>query len=249
MKTQSLPNHLPEPPPEARHAFQLDLLDGDRHVGWLRPDVIGFTGFASATEAAHASWVAYRTLARRLAHRDRRRPLPIDTEPLRLVAEDDGYVIMSSRDRIARLVEPAVTEPTEHGFGFELWLDHPLDEVSARARAYQIYRTLRRSGLRWSMWRPIPEPPVAKAAVAVQPVEVTRVDDQRILGTLVLFATLAAVAVVSSTFPGKVASVAAAVGIAGLMMLRLTVPPFGRPNRGARQAPREPVGRAGIEDY
>ena len=64
MNAHMIPNHLPEPPPVPRNDFPLDLLDGDRVVGWITPATIGFTGFATETEAAHAAWVAYRALAR-----------------------------------------------------------------------------------------------------------------------------------------------------------------------------------------
>ena len=68
---------LPPPP-------DLDLLDDERRVGWIAGESVGFRGFADETEAAHAAWVAYRALARRLAKTHGTRPLPIDTEPLAL---------------------------------------------------------------------------------------------------------------------------------------------------------------------
>src|SRR5687768_3614825 len=164
MNAHVIPNHLPEPPPVRLHDFQLDLLDGDRIVGWITPRTIGFTGFATETEAAHAAWVAYRALARRLARRDGRRPVPIDTEPLRLVSDTVGRIIYGSRDRIARLIEPTEQDST-HAFGFELRLDAPRDEVSVRAKALLIYRTLRRSGMRWSMWAPASTPTTEARAI------------------------------------------------------------------------------------
>jgi hypothetical protein len=241
MNTLSIPNYLSEPPPEARHDFALDLLDGERLVGWLRPDAIGFTGFANANEAAHAAWVAYRTLQRRLARRDHRRPVPIDTEPLRLVAENNGRIIVGSRDRVAKLVEPDVADAQENGFGFELRLDSPMDEVSMRAKAYRIYRTMRRSGVRWSMWRPAPAlaPARAAAVVADGTVAESFIEHSLELRALALGVLLIAAAVVAFIVPGDIATMVALISIAGLILLRLTMLRAGWPQRWARRAPPE----------
>ena len=242
MSTHPITNYLPEPPPVGRH-FVLDLLDGDRVVGWLRPDAIGFTGFANETEASHAAWVAYRALSRRLARRDGRRPVPIETEPLRLVPEQDGRIIAGSSDRIAKLVEPAVTDSRGNGFGFELRLDAPMDEISVRAKAHHIYRTLRRSGIRWSMWRPVrgPAPVRARAAAVVAGrTDVERVvDDPLELRDLAVSVVLLAVAVIAVIVPRAVATMVALVSVAGLLALRSTMQCAGWPRRVARRTPRE----------
>ena len=60
--TALTPDRLDLPPPPA-----LDLSEMDRPVRWIEDDVVGFRGFADEHEAAHAAWVAHRTLARRLA--------------------------------------------------------------------------------------------------------------------------------------------------------------------------------------
>lgn len=238
MNTHLIPNHLPEPPP-VRHDFQLDLLDGDRVVGWLRPDAIGFTGFANEAEAAHAAWVAYRALSRRLARRDGRRPVPIDTEPLRLVPEGDGRFIVASRDRVAKLVEPAVTDARGNGYGFELRLDAPMDEVSVRAKALTIYRTLRRSGIRWSMWAPVSSPaPARKAAVVTERSADAEmiVEDPLELRDLAVSVVLMAVAVIAVIVPGAVATIVALASITALLTLRLAVLQVGWPPRGPLRA-------------
>jgi hypothetical protein len=235
MNAHMTPNHLPEPPPVPRNDFQLDVLDGDRVVGWITPAAIGFAGFATETEAAHAAWVAYRALARRLARRDGRRPVPIDTEPLRLVSNTDGRIIYGSRDRIARLIEPT-EQDAAHAFGFELRLDGPLDAVSVRAKALLIYRTLRRSGMRWSMWAPASAPTTAARAIvpATAPLRDAEmiVEDPLELRDLVIGVVLLTVAAFAVIAPGAIGVIAALAGIAGLMVLRVTMLHAGWPRRG-----------------
>ena len=46
-----VPNRLPEPPPSVRDGFYHDLMDGERIVGWMAPDAIGFRGFANDIDA------------------------------------------------------------------------------------------------------------------------------------------------------------------------------------------------------
>lgn len=237
MNAHMIPNQLPEPPPVPRNDFQVDLLDGDRVVGWITPATIGFTGFATETEAAHAAWVAYRALARRLARRDGRRPVPIDREPLRLVSDTDGRAIYGSRDRIARLIEPTAQDAA-HAVGFELHLDGPLDEVSVRAKALLIYRTLRRSGMRWSMWAPASAPTrEARATVpATAPLRDAEmiVDEPLELRDLVIGVVLLTVAALAVIVPGAIGVTAVLAGTAGLMVLRVTMLHTGWPRRAGR---------------
>ena len=77
MTAQLSPNRVALPPP-----LEMDLVHAEREVGWISRDRVGFRGFADELEAAHAAWVAHRTLARRLARTHGTRPLPIDVEPL-----------------------------------------------------------------------------------------------------------------------------------------------------------------------
>jgi hypothetical protein len=142
---QLIPARLAEPPPQ----FQLDLLDGDRVVGWINQHTIAFHGFADETEGGYAAWAAHRTLSWRLAVRAGRRRPPIDVEPLTLVRHDGDLFVHASAGRFARLLAPS-----EHrsSWAFELTLPKPLAEVFVRAKAYAIYRMLRRSGIRWKMW-------------------------------------------------------------------------------------------------
>lgn len=158
------------PPPGAD-----ELTDGDRVVGWLVDDRVGFGGFATAQEAAHAAWVAYRTMERRRAWETGSRPLPIDIEPLTIHRRDDTEVIAASGRDVATLVRPdAGQRAVTASYGFEIALPHALDELTLRASAYHMYRALRRSGIRWEMWRKRVErveranPPVAREA-AVTP--------------------------------------------------------------------------------
>jgi len=144
------PSRLPTPPPLA-----LDLSHAGRPVGWVRGDTIGFRGFASNVEAAHAAWVAYRAVAQRLAKTDGRRPIPVDIGRLTLSASDDGdngAVVMASGRPIATLLPPGPGSRSGDSFGFELRVPAPTYETRMRAMAYLAYRTLRKSGARWALW-------------------------------------------------------------------------------------------------
>jgi hypothetical protein len=145
MTTQLSPERLAVPPPSMLH-----LNDADRTVGWINGDRVGFRGFATDEEAAHAAWVAHRTLTRRLARSHNLRPVPIGSEPLALRREGDAEFIVASSGPIATLVRPeydSIGESDSHGF--EISIPQPADEVLVRAMAHLIYRTIRKSGLRW----------------------------------------------------------------------------------------------------
>lgn len=146
-------SHLATPPPAARR----DLLAGDTVFGWIDGMTIGFRGFRDEAEAVHAAWVAYRTMSRRFAREGRRRPLPIDTEPMSLERSADVEHILAAGRPIGTLVRPG---PDSHSgpdsFGFELQLPRPADELTLRSTAHLLYLTLRRSGIRWGMWAPAP---------------------------------------------------------------------------------------------
>jgi len=153
MTTQLMPDMLAHPPP-----FEMDLMDADRVVGWISGDTIGFRGFQDETEATHAAWVAHRTLARRLARTHGTRLVPIDIEPLALKRSDAGDtdVILASNRPIGTLVRPARDSRAGDSFGFEIAVPSPMPEFQLRGVAYLIYRTLRKSGVRWAIWRPDP---------------------------------------------------------------------------------------------
>jgi hypothetical protein len=144
MTTQLSPERLAVPPPSTFH-----ITDAERRVGWINGDRVGFRGFASEEEAAHAAWVAYRTLTRRLARSHGLRPVPIGTEPLALQRDGDQWLIVASSGPIATLVEPDRAIPDPASYGFELVIPQPADELLLRAMAHLIYRTLRKSGVRW----------------------------------------------------------------------------------------------------
>lgn len=144
MTTQLSPERLAVPPPSTLH-----LNDAERTVGWINGDRVGFRGFATDEEAAHAAWVAYRTIRRRLARSHGLRPIPIGTEPLALQRDSDRWLIVASGGPIATLVEPDRAVTDDASYGFELAIPQPADEVLARAMAHLIYRTLRKSGVRW----------------------------------------------------------------------------------------------------
>ena len=144
------PNHLGVPPP-----LDVELRDGEVLVGRVRDDVIAFRGFEHATDAAHAAWLAHRTLNRHLARRHGTRPLPVDTEPLALRQRDDREEILASGVPISTLLRPW-SIPGDDTFGFEILVPGNVGELRMRAKAYLIYRALRKSGIRWALWRPAP---------------------------------------------------------------------------------------------
>jgi hypothetical protein len=150
MTTQLAPDRLALPPP-----LDLDLVDAGRTTGWIADNAVGFRGFGDATEAVHAAWVAHRTLARRLARTHGGRPVPVDTEPLELQRVDGKEMILASGRPIANLIRPGPgSRSGVDSFGFELSIPTPITELQVRAKAYLMYRTLRKSGIRWAMWRP-----------------------------------------------------------------------------------------------
>jgi hypothetical protein len=142
-------SHLGLPPPA-----QWNLYDADRVVGWTRENAVGFLGFADQTEAVHAAWVAYRALSRRLARDHGTRPVPIDSTSLSVQSTSDGALILSGARAIATLVRPGDDRLAgSDTFGFEVEIPEPADELRVRAMAHLMYRTLRKSGLRWALWR------------------------------------------------------------------------------------------------
>jgi hypothetical protein len=165
------------PPPR-----RFDLRDGGTVVGWVEGTRFGFRGFGNADEAAHAAWVAYRTMQRRLARAAGRRLIPIDIEPMSLVRRDDAELILAGGRPIATLVRPGADSPSGPvSFGFELELPEPADRLSVRSTAYLAYRTLRRSGIRWTMWLPERPAPSASREIAASAREAAAAprDDER----------------------------------------------------------------------
>ena len=245
MNASMIPSRLPEPPPIAPRAFDLNLFDGDRLVGWIAPDRIGFIGFDNEVEAAHAAHVAHREVARRIAEREGRRPVPVELEPLSLRREGDESVVLASGQPIARLVSPGSDSRVGDTFGFELLVGAPLDELSIRAKAHAAYRILRKSGVRWSMFRrPAPlapvvaEAPVVAAPVVAAPVVAQPVVEEMHIGAPIprryVIATVAAflMLVAAVLAPGVLPAAVAALAISALLVMRLTVLHARWPRRG-----------------
>lgn len=132
-----------EPPPTAWHGPRLSS-----RVGWVRGTAIGFRGFASAEEAAQAARVAYRTLAGRLEFRVGGRPYRSDIGAVSL----DGNIVIAGRLPIARVVTPEEDRGAEGGYAFEIQAPVIAGEDEMHRAALAIYRTLRRSGVRWQMF-------------------------------------------------------------------------------------------------
>jgi len=161
MTMQLAPDRFALPPP-----LDLDLVDAGRSTGWIADNAVGFRGFSDETETAHAAWVAYRVLARRLARTHGTRPVPADIEPLAIQRVDGKELILASGRPIATLVRPGSDSRSgADSFAFELLIPPPITELEARALAYLMYRTLRKSGIRWAMWRP-DAPRVGEASTA-----------------------------------------------------------------------------------
>ena len=181
------------PPPGA-----VELTDGDRVVGWIVEDRVGYGGFATEQEAAHAAWVAYRTMARRRAWENGSRPPPIDIEPLSIHRRDDFDVVAASGRDVARLVRPTPDAGNAAAsYGFEIALPHAPDELTLRASAYAMYRALRRSGIRWELWRKRPAPAVMTARTAsVRPRRAAPAHSPLRAATLAVMTTVAATAAV-----------------------------------------------------
>ena len=139
----------------SRPALDLDLVDAGRAAGWITDNAVGFRGFRDSAEAAHAAWVAHRTVARRLARSHGMQPVSVDIEPLAIQRIAAKETILASGRPIAALVPPGPDSRSGvDSFGFELVFPTPVSELEARAVAYLVYRTLRKSGIRWAMWRP-----------------------------------------------------------------------------------------------
>lgn len=84
------------------------------------------------------------------------RPVPVDIEPLALQRVEGKEMILASRQPIAALIRPGPDSRTgDDSFGFELPIPTPTTELRVRAMAYLMCRTLRRSGIRWAIWRPV----------------------------------------------------------------------------------------------
>ncbi len=143
---------------------RLDLLESETTMGWIDGMAIGFHGFADENEAAHAAWLSYRTMSRRFAHAGGQRPVPVSSEPLSLVRSGDAELILAAGRPIATLVRPgADSRSGPEAFGFELQMPLPTDELTVRSTARLLYRTLRRSGIRWAIWESVAEQPAGRA--------------------------------------------------------------------------------------
>lgn len=180
MTTQLSPQHLSLPPP-----LELDLIDAGRTVGWIVDDIVGFRGFADETDAAHAAWVSHRTLSRQLARTLGTRPVPVDTEPLTLERRGHEEVILASARPIAVLVRPGAESASgPDSFGFEIRIPPPADELWVRSMANLLYRTLRKSGLRWALWMAGTRRAAGAAESTTAPASRARSDDQIVTDNL-----------------------------------------------------------------
>jgi hypothetical protein len=166
MATQLVPLRMAEPPPTTHY-----LSDNQRTVGWVTESALGFCGFADANEAANAAWVVYRTVSRQLAQRRGDRPLRIGVEPLSIVPHGDREQIVASGRYIAALLRPgSSSRANDNSFGFELLVEPRVDQSTMCALSRLAYRTLRKSGIRWGMWKR-PSSAVARVGPALHEVK------------------------------------------------------------------------------
>ena len=134
----------------ARPSLELELMDGNRHVGWISGSGIGFRGFDDPTQTVHAAWVAHRALARRLGTS----PASIEPETFALARHDDREMILVDGAPIAALVRPDSDSANgSDSFGFEIQIPARADEIFPRAMAYRMYLALRKSGVAWALWQ------------------------------------------------------------------------------------------------
>ena len=149
MTTQLLPFRMAEPPPTTHY-----LSDEQRTVGWVTESALGFCGFTDANEAANAAWVVYRTVSRQLAQRRGGRAVRIGIEPLSIVPHGDHEQIIAGGRHIAALLRPGRNARANgNSFGFELPVVPRVDQSTMCALSRLAYRTLRKSGIRWGMWK------------------------------------------------------------------------------------------------
>lgn len=147
------PLRMAVPPPPGQ-----EIRDGDTVVGWIEGMGFGFLGFGNEDDAVNAAWVAYRTMARRFATITDARPVPIDTEPMSLHRSGDVELILAGGRPIATLVRPGVASRSgPDSFGFELQLPVAASPQTMRSTTQLVYRTMRRAGIRWTMWIVEPE--------------------------------------------------------------------------------------------
>jgi hypothetical protein len=130
-----------------------------------------------------------------------------------------------------------VSDSGPDSFGFEIEVPPPDDELSVWSMAHLVYRTLRRSGLRWAMWNQsravnrasrserrqmVPGSSPTRAHRSASGESVATGEAIRDFGWLALggvsIALLALALVVSETLGAAFA----AIGLAGLVVLRLT---------------------------
>lgn len=114
------------------------LRDDDHTVGWVRGHTIGFRGFATASHAATAAW-----MAEAIASRPPGAATP-RLEPLAFDRLHDRERILADDREIGTLLRPA-TDPRGDGdsFGFEIALPTTADDDHVRAAAHRVYLALR----------------------------------------------------------------------------------------------------------
>lgn len=131
------------------------LFQGQREIGFIRGETVGFVGLMNADDAAFAGRVAHRTLASR---RDPTRPwMPILAADPFLVAEGDRQHLADPSGILATLRPPASGPPGNEDWGVELeLLPEEQPDVIAVARARAMWTALLGSGVAGRMRQFIP---------------------------------------------------------------------------------------------
>lgn len=155
MITQLAPSRMSLPPPR-----MLAMVDRDRTAGWIDDNgAFGFGGFSTAREAMDAAFVAWRTVSRARARELGRRPVPIDAQPLALARTDDRVLITASGRPFAELLPAgAHSWSSLDSYGFAIRMEPVPDAERGRELVRTAYRAVRKSGVPWSLFRPMPFP-------------------------------------------------------------------------------------------
>ena len=122
---------------------------GGEEIGWIHDDTITVSGYRDLTTAAHAAWVAYQAIARRLARRrDGGNALPDIPEVSGLtLADAQGYqVLIGNGQQVARIRVDDSTR-AEATFSVEVRVPQPTNPIMMNGLAYRMLRSLAGLGL------------------------------------------------------------------------------------------------------
>jgi hypothetical protein len=162
--------------------------------------------------------------------------LPIDAPPLEILDRPGERLVIADNRPIARLVDPSRdVDGAEPSHAFELRLEGRRDELTVRSKAHLVYRALRRSGVRWAMWRPVRPPAMTVAARTDEQADDMRVEAPLPIWAAVVSAVLLVMAI-ALVSPDAALAIGALIGIVGMIILRLVALHRGWPPRAMPRA-------------